>query len=224
MLRLLKFHLALVLVGGIVGLGGFLAFADSVRNLAPDPQIRGDGIVVLTGDEDRISTGMLLLETGKASRMLISGVHPTTRIPTELKRHIRDSEALVRCCVDIGRAAVNTSGNAEEAQSWVAGRGFRSLIVVTSSYHMPRSLAEFRRAMPGMTLVGYPVVKHRHLRLQGWWTHGPTTRLLFAEYVKFLGATVRLGWSRLLMDARRQLREPAQPLPAETARTVGAAR
>jgi uncharacterized SAM-binding protein YcdF (DUF218 family) len=197
-----------------------------VRRLEPQATAKADAIVVLTGDEERISTGMRLMEAGRARRLLISGVHPTTRVPTELRRHIRGSEQLVRCCVDIGHDALNTSGNAEEARQWAVPRGFRSLIVVTSSYHMPRSLAEFERAMPGIALIGHPAMSSRYVRLDAWWQHMPTMRLLAGEYVKFLGASARLVLARLVDGGGGAAPPARQPAPEteEPARTIGAVR
>jgi uncharacterized SAM-binding protein YcdF (DUF218 family) len=225
MARLLRSTMALGLAAGIAGAVGFVAFADAVRHLEPHADARADAIVVLTGDEARISTGMQLLEAGRANRMLISGVHPATRVPTELKRHIGGSQELIRCCVDIGHDAVNTSGNADEARQWARGRGYRSLIVVTSSYHLPRSLVEFARLMPGMRVVGYPAVSSRHLQLDDWWRHAPTLRLLAGEYVKLLGSAARLGLARIAPGEQQAppAREP-QPHTADGPRSSEATR
>jgi uncharacterized SAM-binding protein YcdF (DUF218 family) len=202
MAKLARNLFLLSFVGSVIGVAGLAAFAESVRNLSPKPGARADAIVVLTGDEERIATGMLLMVEGRARRLLVSGVHQATRMPTELKRRIQggDSarEKLVRCCVDIGYEALNTSGNAEEARRWVAMHGFQSLIVVTSGYHMPRSAIEFARAMPGVKLIHYPVMASRSLRLDDWWKHWPTARLLAGEYVKFLGAAARMGVLRIV--------------------------
>ncbi len=225
MARLLRSLAALGLVGFVAGLGGLFLFADKVREFHPDPAARADAIVVLTGDEERISTGMRLMEAARASRMLISGVNPSTRMPTELKRYINGSEALVKCCVDLGREALNTSGNADEARQWVAAHGFRSIIVVTSAYHLPRSLAEFARVMPTTALIGYPATGGRQLRLDGWWRHRPSVRLIAAEYVKFLGAAARLALARLTDESHLAARPPkTPPYSPDAPRTAGTAR
>lgn len=223
MAKLIRTAIALCLVGGIAGGVGFFVFADTVRSLAPMDDSRADAIVVLTGDEDRIATGMRLMVEGRAQRLLISGVHPTTRKPTELNRRIDGADAarraVLRCCVDIGHDALNTSGNAEEARRWVRANGFRSVIMVTSGYHMMRSRTEFARAMPDIEVVSYPVRTGRNLQLDTWWQHWPTTRLLMAEYVKFLGASARLAVWRVLTFSEDQSRPslPAGGLPSASA-------
>jgi uncharacterized SAM-binding protein YcdF (DUF218 family) len=94
------------------------------------------------------------------------------------------------CCVDLGHAAVNTTGNAIETKRWVTDQGFRSVIVVTSNYHMPRTMAELRRSMPDVALVPFPVVTDK-MRSEAWWSSPPTAKLLFSEYLKYIVAQVR---------------------------------
>jgi uncharacterized SAM-binding protein YcdF (DUF218 family) len=218
---MLGLGIAAVLAGG----AGFVAFAHTVRSLTPDEHARADAIVVLTGDEARIATGVRLMVEGRGQRLLISGVHPTTRMPTELNRRIDGADAkrraLIRCCIDIGHEALNTSGNADEARRWVRSNGFRSLIVVTSSYHMMRSRTEFIRVMPDIVLTDYPVGPSRNLQLATWWQHWPTTRLLLGEYVKLLGATARHAVWRLLALAERQPAASRSPdnLPSASAKS-----
>lgn len=222
MARLFRTLLAFTVAGTLAGGAGFVGFASNVRALVPGAMPNADAIVVLTGDDERITTGVRLIAAGQARRLLISGVHSATRVPTELKRLIRagdgGGENVLKCCVDLGREALNTSGNAREARHWALAHGFRSLIVVTSSYHMPRSLVEFQRAMPQIELIPYPVVNSRHLQLDRWWLHRPTARLLAGEYVKFLGATARFALQRLIAPDEA----PAEPVPAPGSVTVRA--
>jgi uncharacterized SAM-binding protein YcdF (DUF218 family) len=151
---------------------------------------RADGIVALTGGASRITDAMELLASGGGSRLLISGANPTTT-SHEISRLNPEYEHWVRCCVDVDRA-VNTLGNAIETRHWAERRGFRSLIVVTSNYHMPRALAEFANQLPQVTLVPFPVITDRQ-RAEPWWANTGTTRLMFTEYVKYVFARIRIG-------------------------------
>jgi uncharacterized SAM-binding protein YcdF (DUF218 family) len=175
---------------------GFIAFAGSIEHAPPRSVERADGIVVLTGGPFRLAAAARLLAEGLGSRLLVSGVnHLTTR--EDLFRSSGLTPVLFACCVDIGYSAHDTSGNAEEAKEWVDAHHFRRLIVVTSSYHMPRSLTELGRALPAVALVPYPVVP-RTFRAERWWLHAATVRLLFTEYLKFLPSAARFGVARLL--------------------------
>ena len=90
-----------------------------------------------------------------------------------------------------------TSGNADETKTWARAKGFTKLIVVTSSYHMPRSLVELRRTMPRAMLLPHPVLSNR-VHAGRWWADPFTARVLLAEYVKFLPTAARYGAGRLL--------------------------
>ena len=175
---------------------GFVVFASCAAQFDADDDARADGIVVLTGGEHRLSEAARLLSQGRGKRLLISGANRMAT-PEDLHRNSGLDAALFRLRVDIGYAAQDTVGNADETRAWARAHGFMRLIIVTSSYHMPRTLAELGRAMPEATLIPYPVIAG-NFRDRHWWTHGATARLLFSEYVKFLPAAARLGLARLL--------------------------
>ncbi|MBV8751577.1 MAG: YdcF family protein, partial [Hyphomicrobiales bacterium] len=170
-------------------MAGFLWFVASVPTEEVTIDRPADGIVVLTGGAWRIADALELLAAGRGKRLLISGVHPTTS-SSELARLSPAYGRWMACCVDLGHAAVNTTGNAIETKQWVTDRGFRSVIVVTSNYHMPRTMAELRRRMPDVALVPFPVVTDK-MRSEAWWSSPPTAKLLFSEYLKYIVAQVR---------------------------------
>ena len=136
-------RLLLALAGAVVvGLAvGFVAFADMVAKAAPPADPHADGIVVLTGDTARIDAALALLAEGRAERLLISGVNPTVSRDTIAALVGAELRPALDCCVDIDHAR-DTIENASSTGAWAADQAFSSLIVVTSGYHMPRSLAE----------------------------------------------------------------------------------
>ena len=170
---------------------GFIVFANSVDRERIEPAHAADGIAVLTGGMARIDEAMKLLAKGKAKRVLITGVNQATT-KEQLKRLASQGGQYFACCVDIDKEALNTIDNATETAQWAALHRYGSIIVVTSNYHMPRALAELARAIPGVTLVPYPVVDN-NVHLERWWTYPGTTRLLLSEYLKYLPALGRLG-------------------------------
>lgn len=175
---------------------GFVIFAASVMRDPPDVHANADGIVVLTGGDQRIAEGARLLEEGRGERLLISGVNPKTRRDEVMKFSQLDTKRF-DCCVDLGYGAVDTISNADETRIWAEQRRYDSLIVVTSNYHMPRTLVELERALPKTEFIPHPVVP-RHFRLEAWWLDPGTTRVLIGEYLKLLPATARLGVSMML--------------------------
>jgi len=177
-----------LLLLAILSFGAFVRLA----TLPPDPLIpQADGIVVLTGGRDRINDAVTLLIQGKGRSLLISGVNDRTTT-ADLVRIEPRLQQWLDCCVDLDRKATNTSSNAVETIHWAHDKGYTSLIVVTSHYHMPRALQEFRAEDPRLQLIAHPVVPGG-LDLPRWWTDPLTIRLFFGEWIKYHGARLRIG-------------------------------
>jgi uncharacterized SAM-binding protein YcdF (DUF218 family) len=191
----------LLITGGAMTIAafavGFLVFAAAVTRDLADSPITADAIVVLTGDDFRITQGSQLLLAGRAKRMLISGVNSKTS-RDDLIRLSGLEPRLFDCCVDIGHEARDTVGNATETRKWIAGRKISRLIVVTSAYHMPRSLAEMMIALPGVELIPHNV-QTRSLRDRAWWLESDATKRLLMEYLKFTSVAARLTVERYVL-------------------------
>lgn len=169
--------------------GGLVWFAAQIPREIAQPERTTDAIVVLTGGAERLRAGLDLLARKRARKLFISGVYRGVEV-TEILRLGRASPETVECCIELGYAAADTAGNARETAAWMAAEGFRSLRLVTAAYHMPRSLAEFRRAMPGIEIVAHPVFP-RNVHLDAWWRWPGTTRLLASEFNKYLASNLR---------------------------------
>lgn len=179
---------------------GLFRFAAGIPTAVEDPGRHTDAIVVLTGGSGRLSAGLKLLADKAAAKLFVSGVYQGVDVSKLLEMSQRAPEDL-RCCVDIGHSAGNTAGNAAETATWMAANGYHSLRIVTSNYHMPRSLIEFRRAMPDVVLVAHPVFPE-HVKRKHWWAWPGTAVLIFGEYNKFLLAWAHYALDRMLAGAR----------------------
>ncbi len=184
--RILAFFSGLVVT---LFVGGFLFFVNEIPKTGPASPPRADGIVALTGAADRIEIAVGLLRSNKARRLLISGVNPTTT-SAALANAFPQYRDLFDCCIDLDYRALNTVGNADQTRKWVQDNGFTSIIVVTSNYHMPRSLIEIERAMPDTSFIAYPVLTD-NVKVDRWWSHPGSLQLLVSEYIKYLEALVR---------------------------------
>jgi uncharacterized SAM-binding protein YcdF (DUF218 family) len=185
----------LVAAGAAIVLGaaaGFVTFVDDVAAAHAPATATAEGIVVLTGGSARIDAALHLLAAGHAQRLLISGVNPVVGRRAIAETVDPDLKSVIACCVDLGHEARDTIGNAAETRDWAAAHNYRSLIVVTSAYHMPRSLAELADAMPDVALTPYPIA-NPELHLADWWNEPEAFALLLREYGKYLFAALRLA-------------------------------
>ena len=180
---------AVCVLGGLALGLGFLLFANSLPTEETTFTSNADGIVVLTGGASRITDALELLAAKRGQRLLISGANRSTNTAEIVRLHPEFSGA-VRCCVDFDRS-LNTLGNAVETRRWAEERGMRSLIVVTSAYHMPRAMAEIAHQLPGVALVAFPVLSDK-MRAEPWWSNGTTARLILLEYLKYVFTHVRM--------------------------------
>lgn len=174
-----RYLLAPVIIVATLG-AGFVWFAAEAARPGHPPR-HADGIVVLTGGPERIEAGLRLLAAGRADRLLISGVHGAELADLTRRAGVDLAPFLDR--VTLGRAATSTHTNALEAAEWNRRAPAASLIIVTAGFHMPRALAELRRALPGVLLHRAPV-------LPG--AKPPSLRILGGEYVKWLAAEAGL--------------------------------
>lgn len=184
-------HALLLLL--VLWLGGFLAFSAAIPATVKDPERPVDAIVVLTGGDVRLAEGFALLDKGLAKKMLISGVSNGVTMPALLETlngSTQPNQAVLDCCVTLGYDARSTEGNARESLRWLGENNFTTIRLVTANYHMNRSLLEFRRVMPQITIIANPVFP-KQMQDPYWFAHPGTVFLLFNEYHKYLAAAAR---------------------------------
>jgi uncharacterized SAM-binding protein YcdF (DUF218 family) len=193
--------LRLVFLLAIAWLTGLVLFIARLPESVEQPERHTDAIVVPTGGSERLQEGIRLLIHGAAGKLFVSGVNVDTKTADLLASLPADAEkppaTLVDCCIVVGHVADSTMGNATETAAWMKAQGFHSLRLVTADYHMPRSLLEFRRAMPDVEILINPVFPDQVHR-ESWWRSPGTASLLFGEYDKYLLALARSLIARLL--------------------------
>lgn len=169
--------------------GGFLKFTAIVDEISvPAPVPQADGIVVWTGrGGGRLSAATKLLENKKGERLLISGVNAQNS-RQDIANLLGISEALDSCCIDLDYAAEDTIGNARETKIWADALGYEHIILVTSSYHMPRAKIEIRNAVGPIRITPFPVKSTENGR---WWKDRKQFDRYAQEYGKLLGSLVR---------------------------------
>ena len=170
----------------LIWAAGLAWFIHGSLTLSADPNARTDAIVVLTGGRLRLEAGLDLLGADRAKKLFVSGVNPHVD-RAELMRvagHADDDFSRIV----IGHDADNTLGNARETAGWMHEQGYRSLRLVTSWYHIERSLLEFERAMPDVQIIADPVFAG-HIEGGEHWLD--VAMLTVSEYDKYLATLVR---------------------------------
>jgi len=187
-MRSIKHLFQLALVAAVLWIGGLVWFAGDIPREPGDDAAATDAIVVLTGGSMRLESGFQLLAAGKAKKLFVSGVYHGVQIAELL--HTAGAPDTLAPDIVLGHDADNTRGNAIETAAFMHAQGFHSLRLVTSAYHMPRSLLEFSRVMPTMTIVPNPVFAE-NVKQGQWWAWRGTLNLIVNEYDKYLAALIR---------------------------------
>jgi uncharacterized SAM-binding protein YcdF (DUF218 family) len=143
--------------------------------------VRTDAVVVLAGGKGRIEEGVRLYREGKGERLFLIGVDPSVR-KSDLfveKPGQRGGDQ-----VYLEKVSRNTLENAILARQMLITYNVRSMLLITSRYHMKRSLLLFRQVFPkDVAIYPYPVTVGSSA--DGWWSHGGSIRLLFSEFYKY---------------------------------------
>ena len=166
---------------------GFVFFTFNVFTLSIEaPEDTTDAIVVLTGGHNRVEEGLDLYANGRGSHLFVSGVYEDVR-KREITSRWSGDHALPPCCVSLGYNATTTLQNALETREWMIEHDYTSLRLVTGNYHMPRSIMEFKHAMPGIQIYAHPLKQPdlNVLSLRFW-------ELMFSEYHKAIYRSVVL--------------------------------
>jgi len=161
-------------------LTGLAVFVSVLKTPADTSNLRAPAAVVLTGGKARVSTGIALLREKRAEKLFISGVHRTTDVSSlkALPKKLNDN-------IVLGHVACNTYENASETKQWLEKNDIGRFLLVTSAYHLPRGMSEFKHAMPTADIVAYPVYSD-NVKLTRWWMYKGTTKLILSEYTKYL--------------------------------------
>lgn len=187
-MRTLRRWLLAVGVVAVAWAAGLVWFAHQIPRSVADPTTKTDAIVVLTGGSQRVEGGLRLLAAGMGKTLFITGVFPGVTVPDLLNSDKAPNN--LACCILLGHAADNTAGNAIETAGFMRKEDYHSLRLVTSAYHIPRSLLEFRRVMPSITIIPNPVFAS-NVKERQWWEWPGTLALIVTEYTKYLAAIVR---------------------------------
>jgi uncharacterized SAM-binding protein YcdF (DUF218 family) len=180
LLTLLKGIISLIILTSLLVAVLFVDFVYKTFSYSTR-DMNSDAIVVLAGGKGRVDEGVRLYRTGRGERLFLIGVDPAVRKADLFveKPGERSGEQ-----VYLEKASRNTLENAIFAREMLLSHNVRSIMLLTSRYHMKRSLLIFRSILPkDIAIYPYPVsVKNG---TDSWWSHGGSLRLLFSEFYKY---------------------------------------
>lgn len=133
---------AIVVLGGILG-----------------PRVEPGFVANLMDTGERLEAGVALIQTGRADRLVFTGAGMDWR-----KTSATEGDELKRLAVARGVPAAkilvtghvaNTADEAAAVAAMMKVQGWKRIILVTTGWHMPRSLHQFKKA--GIDCIPFPV-------------------------------------------------------------------
>ena len=140
-----------------------------------------EAVVVLTGGKGRVEAGLDLLEKGRGNSLIITGVHEDSSLDAiftnKIAKHLRGR-------IILEKKAKSTYENAIEVRRILDSTNRRSMILITSGYHMVRARYIFSRVMPKGIKVSTYAVATSNFDEERWWD-GKGLGLVVLEFVKY---------------------------------------
>ena len=155
-----------------------------------EPAERADVIVVLSDDNysaDRAAHAANLYRAGTAPEIVASGrmLRPYAGIAEMMEHDLESRGVPATSIVKFPNRAANTREEAEALTSFVAGRGWKRVLLVTSNYHARRTRFIFGRVFrPGVT-VRVSAAPDSEFDPSHWWESRLGTKLFFNELVGY---------------------------------------
>lgn len=190
----MRFLLTILTLAAVLWAGALVWFVNAMPSQALPPEDKVEALVVLTGGQGRVEHGLAMLAEGAAPVLLISGVgehvteeeilneHATDEIRNRIYEHGGE--------IVLDHIARSTVSNADQSAAFIRERNIHSIRLITASYHMKRSIQEFRVASPDIEILPDPVFPEGFRRDQ-WWEHENTRRLVFSEFYKYFAVLLR---------------------------------
>ena len=172
-------------------------FKKNILSLTKYNKIESPNIVILTGGANRIKDGLKIIEDFKNSKninykILVSGTGMGfTKSSLKKKLGPNFNSHLIQCCIDLDGVSKNTLTNASETFKWTSKNDIKEFILITSNYHMPRAILEFKNVMPNLKIYTYAITPKKH-NIKNWLSSYQTFSLIFKEYCKYIVASLRI--------------------------------
>ena len=180
MTKLNKLLLALLIFSVLIFLFGFIRYFFSIKNFETSINVNAQGIAVLTGGKGRIAEAIKVFRENSLSYLLISGVDKSVRI-----EDIVPEDFLTNPRVSIDKNSQTTLDNANEIIKWSNRNSIKNIIIITSDYHIPRSMLILTNRGKGLAFYPHPVASSIDFE-KNLLKDTKILKFLLEEYVKYL--------------------------------------
>ncbi|MBL6680380.1 MAG: YdcF family protein [Alphaproteobacteria bacterium] len=173
-------------------------FKEKIITAENYPNPENTNIVILTGGTNRIKDGFDIInkfdEKSKYTiKILVSGTGKGfTKLSLQNMLSPDFDLKLIKCCVELDAISQNTYSNAKQTLKWSTKNNIKEFILITSNYHMPRSILEFKNKMPNIRILTYPIKPRKH-EINNWLNSFETFSLIFYEFCKFIISNIRIN-------------------------------
>jgi uncharacterized SAM-binding protein YcdF (DUF218 family) len=179
-MNIIKAFITLLVIALVVIAMLFIDFTYKTFSYRPR-EVKADAIVVLAGGKGRVEEGVRLFRERKGDWLFLIGVDPAVR-KTDLY-HPQAGDPSPDGVI-LEKSSRNTLENAIFGRDVIMKRDVRSILLITSRYHMKRASILLRNALPrDVAIYPYPV-DSKNLK-EAWWNHGGSFHLLFSEFYKY---------------------------------------
>lgn len=177
----------------ILGISWFLA-PDNLMQCSDVPSNlegceRADVIIAVSGGDTtaRTQEAIDLYKNGWAPKLIFSGAAQDKSGPSNaavMKRQATE-QGVPEAAVTIEDQSETTKENAEKTRDILADKNIHSAIVVTSGYHMKRTILEFRERAPTVQFRAHPTIADSQWS-SWWWLSPHGWYLALTEIVKVI--------------------------------------
>ncbi|TAN60420.1 YdcF family protein [bacterium] len=164
--------------------GFFFAFvADTITFYGNDfySENKADAIVVLTGGRNRVHEGLSLLRAGRAGTLILSGVGAVAGLDDIFFKQLTADE---RERIILEKKSASTYENAVEAKKLMKEKRFKSMLLVTSVYHMKRAVFIFNNVFGESLAITPQPVSSPNFDEKRWWSE-KSLIMLGGEFFKY---------------------------------------
>ena len=158
---------------------------------------KSSNIVILTGGTNRIKDGLNIINHFDKSKrikfkILVSGTGKGFSKNSLIKQIGPNfNPKLIECCIYLDSVSKNTLTNAIETSKWANRNDLKEFILITSNYHMPRAILEFKNVMPNHKIFTFPITPRKH-NIREWMSSYETFSLIFKEFCKYIVSNLRI--------------------------------